>query len=578
MLEASLHSRVNENIGKLIFIASLIFYLVITLPFTLCVAVGNANEGFYYVNSQFFLEGKHLYTDIFHARGPLFFLFYAMILKFFGFSIWSVIAIHLFHKLIIVLIGIVIYLMVKKLLKSAFWAGLSVLFWILIEVTPIGGWGGVLEFGSILGLEAEYFCILFSLFSIYFSMLSVLNQSDTRQSKLLSLVAGILAACSMLFKASGAVLVIAFFGWFIYLLFYSNRSIRNLKHVFIFFSVGLFVSLLLAHIAIYLHNGDLASFWFTYFLAGNYGDLKLTSIQSFLSIIHLFMLRHSSSLSNFILFLSAFVCFAWGLVRNYFVKKDIDSLELFAPLMSIWGVGSTCAVIAPSWYGSYYYELVLPSVAVSLVLGLRDLFAHLKPISTTAFKLVVCITIIAFFSQRLWRISPTYLHIAKTNLDLNIFSQPESFQDPVKLPNDQSRNPKRRGFLKVADLINSYLPNKNDRFYVLNFTKGHQSLGPQIYIYAKRLSASPIVSDWLFVEKVLDRTLPILKRDLKRETPKIIIVPKNLYLHEWQKKALSPFLYEIALFLKENYHIKTFFSYKCCGMKENEEYLVYERS
>ena len=159
--------------------------------------------------------------------------------------------------------------------------------------------------------------------------------------------------------------------------------------------------------------------------------------------------------------------------------------------------------------------------------------------------------------------------------DLNFASQPQSFQDPVNLP---YLNPKRPLDLKIADVINGYLPDKRDRFYVFNFVKGHQYFSPFIYIYAKRLSASSIVSDWLFVQNSLKTTLKILMRDLNQNPPKIIIVPRNFYFRSWQTKTLKPFFQNFVSFLQTKYHLEQSFDFAIDSMGESEIFNVYERN
>ena len=153
--------------NKLLLFGSIVFYILFKLPFDTSVSCGNTNEGYYFVYGQHLLDG-----NLDKIRLPIFFLFYGILVKMFGFGTWSIIIIHFFHTLFVILIGTLIYLVTKTILQDTFFASLAVCFWILILATPIGGWGQVLEFQSSFALEAEYFCLLFSLSSIYFLLCS----------------------------------------------------------------------------------------------------------------------------------------------------------------------------------------------------------------------------------------------------------------------------------------------------------------------------------------------------------------------------------------------------------------------
>ena len=569
--------KLADKIGLFLLVGSLLSYFLFTLPFDFSVTCSSVNEGIHFVNAQLLLNGKHLYTEILQVRGPLLFLFYAAVLKIFGFGTWSIIAIHVLHKVIIILIGVAIYFIAEKLFESKFFAGLSVLFWILIEITPIGLWGQHFEIESTFALEAEYFCALFSLWSIYCLLEACSTNTNKRKGDFLSLLSGFLATCSIMFKPTGAVVAIAVFCWLIYLVFFQRKSIHTQKHNFIFFFVGLFVSLVISLIAIYMHNRDLNSFWYVYFQYGQYKDRNIISVEFFISKIFQFMTRYSRSWSNFVLFLFAFLCFGWGLVRSFFIKTNDNVLKSFSSLISIWGIGNICTAITPGIYGSYYYLLIWPSVAISLVFGLKDLYTHSKLFNRKYFKLTVTIFISMFFIQRLCTIFPVFLQIEKEQLDLNFIYQVESFQDKVK-PNGQVLNPKRVLYLLVADIVNGYLPDKTDTFYVLNFVKGGFTFSPFIYIYAKRQSPTSIVSDTLHFEKFLNKILPILWRDFNSTPPKIIIVPNPIYCKAEKRYLLNSFFTDFSYFLKQNYHKKDTFRIENKFENRIDACDVYERN
>ena len=106
----------NEKLGLALLIGSLVFYTLLKMSFNFSVLCSSTNEGFYFVFGQHLLNGRHLYFDIFTARGPLFIMFYALIVKVFGFGSYAIIATHFIHTFIVILIGISIY-KIKRILK-----------------------------------------------------------------------------------------------------------------------------------------------------------------------------------------------------------------------------------------------------------------------------------------------------------------------------------------------------------------------------------------------------------------------------------------------------------------------------
>ena len=146
-------ASIEKKSGFFLLITSLLFYFFIKLPFNLSVTCASSNEGFYFVFSQYLLD-THKFDFI---RGPFFIFIYAFVLKIFGFNTWSIIAVHFIQTITVSAIGISLYYLGKIVLKSDFFSGLSVLFFILLQVTPIGGWGPKMEFESAFALECEYF-------------------------------------------------------------------------------------------------------------------------------------------------------------------------------------------------------------------------------------------------------------------------------------------------------------------------------------------------------------------------------------------------------------------------------------
>lgn len=536
----------KEGLGFWIYVLTLVLYFLLSLPITLSVKCGNVNEGFYFVNGELLLQGKKLYTDIFIARGPIFFLFYALVIKLFGFGTGAIIAVHFAHRFTVIAIGTLIYLITKRLLLSELYAGLAVLFWILIEITPIGGWGYFAELETAFALEAEYFCILFSLVSIYLLVLAL----EAKVYKSLFFISGLFAICSVMTKANGSILFIAYICWLMFLVLFKRDCIRK---EFLFLYLGLIIGIFLSLFFIYVHTSDLMRFWEIFFLLGNYNEARyLRFTESFFSSLFTFMFRDKNSISNFLLILFAFFSFVWCLVRVFFFEQGVSGKNLVYPLIGIWGIGSAVAVIAPGGYGSYYYVIIWAPVIVSLIILFRDLFNGLNKV----FNCILKAAILLFIVYRLIVIFPVYLQLTKVNIDLNLFFQAESFQDPVRSWEARSIHPKRYGILSLADLINKNLPDKTDRFYAFNFIKDDSTLCPFVYIYAKRGCASSVVSDWLHVPSCLSKALPLLKKDLVNNSPKIIVIPRTLDINLEQAINLDEFFLWVRVFLKEKYHLK----------------------
>lgn len=564
----------KEKLGLLFFIGALFTYILLKFPYDSTVLCSNGNEGFYFVYGHHLLNGKHLYTDILTVRGPLFIVFYSLILTIFGFNTYSIIAVHLFHTLMIVFISIAIYLITKKITSNSLYGGLAVCLWVLFQITPIGLWGQKLELEATFALEAEYFCVLLSLYSILFMLFVFgLNLKD-RNKIILSFCSGLLAALSIMFKANGAVVAIAMLCWITHLFFFEKKTFSTQKNNIVAFCFGLFVSLLVFILSLYMYNGELTSFWQSYFVFGNYSKEPL-SFWLLLLRIKRFMFRYVPSVSNFILFFVAFLSFFWGLVRNYLIKQKDNRVNLLPLLISVWGIGSVCAIIAAGDYGSYYYILVWPSIAIVVSLGLYDLFNNTVALNKIAVKLIVIFLILLFAFNRLQIVLPSYFLMAGEQFGANILRQPQSFQDPV-LSYDLSSGT-RTPVLSIGDIINSYLPNKNDSLYIFAFAEGHQLFAPPIYIYAKRTPVSAVTSDWLHYEKFYSTSIIILRRQLFGNLPKIIIFPEKLHLKKWQMKALIPFFNELGQVIQQNYHLKNTFDLKL-GLKEKDVYQVFERN
>lgn len=563
--------------GRFVLVVALLFYILIKLPFDLSVVCNSGNEGFYFVYGQKLLEGRHLYTDILSVRGPFFILIYAVLVKLFGFNTNALIALHSFHTVVILLTGILIYFILKKLSLSSLVSAIGVFLWVLLQLSSNGLWGPQLELESSLSFEAEYLCNLFSLSSIFCLLVAFEKPERRKLTVLLAIIASFLSFSSAMFKASGLVIVLATFLWIGYLFLFARDIFRVNLLTVCSYILGVIVFFLIFSFGIYNYNSNFNSFLNSYFLFGNYSIEGRRGYSLLIKILK-FMFRHTDSISNFLLFFISFLFLIWGLLSQFFISEKIFNkyIKVFLILISTWGIGNICSVIVTSNYASYYYVLVWPSIAILLVVGFQYLAAKFSFLNLSLSRYLVIMLLILFFVYRFSQLYPTYINMAKEHLSLSFFNQSQSFQDPVVLY--ESDKNKRPPVLQMADRINNYLPNKNDSFYIFAFAQGHQSFGPPIYIYVKRPCASAITSDWLYYEKFLNTTIPILTRQLYETPPKILIVPRVAHLGLWQVRLLKPFFIVLNDFISKNYHLKNSISYICYGLKEAEIYDVFERN
>ncbi|GEM_PF-6026379 len=560
----------SERIGQLIFIGSLIFYFLIKLPFNLSVLCSNTNEGFYFVFGQHFLNG----TDFSLLGRPylnLYVLFYSLVLKIFGFNTYSIIAIHFIQTFVFILICILIYGFLKRILESSVYSSLAVLFGILLQITPIGQWGNKMELESAFALEAEYFVLFFYLCSIYTLIFGIKTKSNV-----FFLASGFFAFVAFMFKPSGAVLCIAYICWLIFIFFFDRQLFNELKIKMIFLFFGIVLSAFLMNLILYfIFKIDLLPYWKYYLFVGSYStDFTKTESSIFLSIWN-FMTRYTNSISNFTVFFLTVISIGWSLIRINFLKYENQYYRALLPLLVIITIGNICTVIAPGGYGAYYYILIWPFAGIFLVFGLRDIFYCLK----FKGKLLIIFLIVIFFLCRLILLYPAYFLLANNSLQISLFSQPESFEDPVLIrKNNYSK--KRSAVLKTADLINNLLPNKNDTVYVLGIkSKNKNQYFPvTVYIYMKRLCASTAVSDYFYYKNYLSQRLRILRKDLVGKPPKILILPHIYYLDSWQTEYLPEFLNWLNNYVSQNYKFKFNLNFNDISEKGNTIYDVYERT
>lgn len=565
----------KNRIGFILCLSSLIIYCLVKLPLNLSVVCPNHNEGFSLAYGQHFLL-SHKLTP---GRGPLFVFIYALILQIFGFNTWTIIALHYLQTIVVITIGILLYFILKRALKSDLSGGLATLLWIILISAPIGGSELMVEINSHYALEPEYFCVLFSLLSVLCLLFGDFFKTEKKITKkteiIFSFLAGLLAVLAFMIKATGAVLLIATALWFISVYLFNEKIIRISK-ILLYFS-GLISGLLLFSAVFYISNGELISSWKDYFLIGSYTREHLSSLQSIVISIFKFMTRFTSSTSNFIIFLITFLFFVWGLIKGILLGKQITSASLLWSFISIWGIGNVCGIIMPGMYQPYYYHLIWPVIAIIFVLGFHQIFSYLKKLNNKPIIILTSLILLAFFIYRVALTIPAYSKLGEKFMSVSVFNQPQSFQDPV-LDYDTSLT-NRHGSLQVADLINTLTPDKKSTIYIFNFSGSDLSgLTPLTYIYAKRYPPTSIDCNLLKVDAILTNKLQILKEDLIRNHPEILILSGNSYLHPEEVKTMMPFIEWFGSYISDNYRVeRTFNITQAVNEMKAENFIIYRK-
>ncbi len=549
-------NSVKQKPGLFLCVFSLCVLFFLILPLNLSVICANENQGFAFTWGEALLRWKELAC----GRGILFVLLYSLVLKVFGFNSYSIVAIHIIETVVLFLIGILIYLIVKQALRNDLYGGLAVLFWVIFVCTPIGMSDLIVELASHYNLNEENLCVLFSLFSLFCLLVSGLFNAEQSlmpsiKEKLFSAFAGIFAICSMMSKANGAILLIATLIWFLLNFFIRNEYFKYAIKKTQYYFFGLLGSLLFFNIVLYVLNGDLLTTWRDYFLLGNYTNEHLNSCKLLFANFFYFMTRHTNSISNFILFFFILLLLLFGLIRNFVKRNDLSNISNFWLLISLWGIGNVCAIVAPGTYQPYYYHLIWSVAAILLSFGLYELF--LKFSGKKIFLALIILFVIVFFFCRIGVTVPSHYKLTKALNALSVFKQPQSFQDPV-LPYVAKTSVRPRIF-QLADLVNRLLPDKDSTFYIVDFSqKGFIAFTPLSYIYAKRYPPTSVDAGLLGVPTILKSKLKILQRDLSRRKPEIIILSKTISLQPWQVQDLTPFVQWLTGVIKEEYRYETY--------------------
>ena len=539
---------------------SIVIFFILNLPFNLSVLCSYLNEGYFFVYGNYVLDGDWGKT----SRGLLFILIYFLVTKIFGFGIYAIIAVHIIQTIMSILIGLVIYGLVLRLINKPIYAGIASVLWFLFLLTPIGGWGGELEYGAMFSLETEYFCVLFSLVSIYFLVIGF--NSTTSNKKLFSILSGITAVLSFMFKSSGAVMLLSYFVWFIYLLAFRRKLIQKHLNIFVGLLYGIFLGLLLFSVIVLTFRGGFLEFLKHYFFVGSYSRDFMCSLQGLFDVFIKTMFRDEISfkgLSNFILFILMFIGIILGAIKN---TRGIHGAIWL--LVGIWSVGSFCSIMAPGEYGSYYYLMIWPSLAIYL--AFLQSYTTDRREGKQVFKVLVTFFIPLIVCLRIYVAMPDYIDVVRKSIRLNLFSQQQSFEDPVVT----SGNPHRINALKIADSINKIIPNKKETIYIYNFAKEQLPFSPDMYLYIKRIPPTTIVSDKLrHKTNYLRERITKLKSDLSQKPPKVIVIPDRPFIGN-AKQDLKLLLEWTRIFLSKHYYLYSKFSY---DFDESQLFNVYIR-
>lgn len=548
----------------------LVLFFLFKLPLNLSVKLSSLNEGYDIILGKYFLDGEIVKS----FAKPLLIGVYALIVKVLGFGTSSVIALHFVQTFISIAITIIIFLISLVLLQSYFFAIIASSIWLLLLITPIGGWEDYYEIGAIFALEAEYFCIFFSLLSIYFFLLPLFLPANKK--KLFAYLAGIFACISFIFKGSGAVIVLSYCLWFLLIVLTKRKIIRELNFAYLLF--GLLTGITITILTVLFQKENVFLFLKDLFYPGSYTRSHLASLGELFKYLVMFMFRFDSSfkgVNNFVLFLILFISMSWVFLSNKSSGSDTLLLGIFSKLIAIWTALNILAVLAPGTYSSYYYLLLWAGAAILLTLLLKELLQLAN--KNVVLKVLIVVFVSILFIQRIYFVIPSYIKLFEESYYLNAFIQKESFQDPI-LTNKQNQY-YRPADLQIADYTNKLLPDKSDTFYILNFVKENYSFSANMYIYTKRMPPTTIASDLLHQDIYLADKISILKSDLKRRPPKIIIKPKQVYIDKSHKgySSLRNLFDWFDNFLKENYQLINEIKYIAPKVGIDQPMEIYQR-
>lgn len=551
----------KKNVGLVLLVFSLAVYTLIKLPLNLSVVCPTQNEGFYFIYGQNLLNHKELMP----SRGIVFIGLYSLVLKIFGFNTSSIIAMNFLQTLIVILIGILIFLIVKEVTQNSTVSSLGTTLWLILISTPLGK-DSYYELRSHYAFEAEYLCVLFGLLSVFLLL-------KNTKSKIPAILSGIFAIFPVMSKASGFIFPFSLVLFFLTAFIFKSKTFILLKDKFIFWFLGTLLSFTIFQLMIYSLTSDWLLFWKINFLVGSYSK-KLNIFDLNFIMNNYIHTGGSENYNNLVLFIIFLVVFILAIFITFKSNLSENNSLTFWLIFLFLIPGSLAAILAPGVYEPYYYHFLWAPASLTTIVGLYDLSRYKNKIFKICCLFLVAVLLVVL-SVRIAAFVPVHLKLIKTVTERSIFNQPQSFQDPVK-PYD-SLTTQRSIELQIADRINSLLPNKDGTLYILNFPKGLSAISPNTYIYAKRCSATSILSDFLLREAVMDYKINALKNDLLKRPPNIFIISKEVSFSNTQKEYLLPFIVWLKSFLEAHYKPKTIIPTYVYDDNKTEEFVVYKR-
>ena len=561
----------KKNLGLVLCIVALISLFVLKLPLNLSVLCANQNQGFGFGFGLGLLNGGELSP----GRGPVYVFIYFLILKLFGFNTYSILALHAVETVVLLFIGLLLYLILRKLLGNIY-GGLAVLFWVILISTPIGGSNPEVEILSHYYLSEESVSVLLSLLSIYCLLCTnifhlVTDKTKPPQNQFFSFLAGALAICAFMSKANGLVLLLAVLCFFVQIFTVKRDFFLSVWSTIAYYLLGVVCSFIVFSVFFYVFHHDLILSYENYFSIGSYTTTHLTTLKAFVTNFSLFFTRHSESLSNVVILASVFSFFFVYFLYGFFPKRNINPLSNFFLFLSIWAIGNLCAIILPGQYQPYYYQLIWPNIAIFYTLVIYC--ARNRKIIKWFFS----IFLISLFSFKIFISAPAHVLLAKYFMNHSVFKSPQSFEDPVTTIKENKR---QSIYLEVADAINTLLPEKEQTFYVFNFGRsGYSVISPLTYIYSKRQSPTTIDCDLLKISNLIKPKIDALKKDLTSRHPEFLILSKYFYPVNLENYAFKSFFNWFMAYVEKYYEFldESTIEYILNGENKSETFLLYKR-
>lgn len=227
---------------KTVFLVLFIVAFFIRFPFFFRDYI-DRDESTFILLGQSWVDGHLPYTQLWDLKPPITFLYFALIIKFFGKSFF---AIRLFGTLMVALTALFTYGMATKLTskKVAFWTAMFCIFFQSL-------------FGSLQGVMSEHICTFFFAAGLYLLF--------RKESWHYFLVSGFLLGLSIMSKLNMAYPAFTLGIYFLWEGFRTKQPGRTLKNL-IFLGTGIIFTVLLTALPYYL-EGNMPIWWQSIFEA-----------------------------------------------------------------------------------------------------------------------------------------------------------------------------------------------------------------------------------------------------------------------------------------------------------------------